>query len=148
DRAHAGPARKGRLRNLLRSGQPARVDSHPVAWTRRPGSPRLRRGAWRCHIMSPDTALSAEDLEHIAAGSHPALADCLGAHACADGSGVRFAVWAPNARDISVVGDFNDWRPGAHPMRLHQSGGVWEVFVPDVAEGALYKFAIVGVDGG
>src|SRR5258708_5873848 len=58
-------------------------------------------------------------------------------------TGVNFAVWAPNARSISVIGDFNDWRHGATPMQLrHQDLGVWECFVPGLAAGALYKYAI------
>jgi 1,4-alpha-glucan branching enzyme len=56
--------------------------------------------------------------------------------------GVNFAVWAPNAESVSVVGDFNDWDRRRHPMRKHLPGGVWELFVPGAAEGALYKFSV------
>jgi len=59
---------------------------------------------------------------------------------------VRFAVWAPNARGVSVVGDFNDWNPAWHPLAMHD-GGVWEGVVPDVREGQAYKFHVTGVDG-
>ena len=58
--------------------------------------------------------------------------------------GVRFAVWAPNARAVSVVGDFNAWDARRHPMRLRFPAGVWELFVPRLAAGARYKFDIVG----
>ena len=58
--------------------------------------------------------------------------------------GTRFAVWAPNARAVSVIGDFNTWDNRRHPMRLRYPSGVWELFVPRVGPGARYKFAIVG----
>ena len=61
--------------------------------------------------------------------------------------GFRFAVWAPNARKVSVVGDFNDWDGRRHPMRLWQDGGIWELFVPGLKAGARYKFEIRGPDG-
>lgn len=61
--------------------------------------------------------------------------------------GFRFAVWAPNARRVSVVGDFNAWDGRRHPMRLWQSGGIWELFVPGLKAGAHYKFEIRGADG-
>src|SRR5215475_12231579 len=61
--------------------------------------------------------------------------------------GVRFAVWAPNARRVSVVGDFNSWDGRRHPMRLRHGAGVWELFIPRVAPGALYKYELLGPDG-
>ena len=61
--------------------------------------------------------------------------------------GVRFAVWAPNARAVSVVGDFDTWDPRRHPMRQRYPSGVWELFVPRLEPGARYKFAITGRDG-
>ena len=61
--------------------------------------------------------------------------------------GFRFAVWAPNAKKVSVVGDFNDWDGRRHPMRLWQDGGVWELFVPGLEPGGRYKFEIRGPDG-
>ena len=62
-------------------------------------------------------------------------------------AGTRFAVWAPNARRVSVVGSFNNWDGRRHPMRLRHDAGVWEIFVPHVGPGDLYKFEIVGPDG-
>lgn len=61
--------------------------------------------------------------------------------------GVRFAVWAPNARRVAVVGDFNGWDGRRHPMRLRHAAGVWELFLPGVAAGARYKFRITSADG-
>ena len=67
---------------------------------------------------------------------------------CLDGiDGFRFAVWAPNAKRVSVVGDFNEWDGRRHPMRLRQNGGVWELFVPGLKAGQHYKFEIRGPDG-
>ena len=68
----------------------------------------------------------------------------LGSHDVArDGvTGIRFAVWAPNAERVSVVGDFNRWDGRMHPMAVHGSSGVWELFIPDIPRGTLYKFEI------
>ena len=69
----------------------------------------------------------------------------LGAHLreVAGVRGVHFAVWAPNARRVSVVGDFNSWDGRVHPMRTRGESGIWELFVPELTEGSLYKFEIV-----
>lgn len=61
--------------------------------------------------------------------------------------GIRFAVWAPNAKRVSVVGDFNRWDGRIHLMAVHGSSGVWELFIPDLTPGALYKFEILSVSG-
>ncbi len=73
----------------------------------------------------------------------------LGAHekVRAGVSGVRFAVWAPAARAVGVVGDFNHWTVGASPMEVRGNSGVWELFIPRVTEGEVYKFAIKSPDG-
>ena len=62
-------------------------------------------------------------------------------------AGVRFAVWAPNARRVSVIGEFNAWDGRRHPMRLRHEAGVWEIFIPHAAVGDLYKFEILGAHG-
>ncbi|MDQ3849131.1 MAG: 1,4-alpha-glucan branching protein GlgB [Actinomycetota bacterium] len=88
--------------------------------------------------------------EHLfGEGRHEALWTKLGAHVRAvDGvSGTSFAVWAPAARAVSVVGDFNSWDGRLHPMRVLGSSGVWELFLPGVAEGERYKFEIRGASG-
>ena len=89
------------------------------------------------------------DLHLFNEGRHFKLAHALGANVMTiDGvRGTRFAVWAPNAGRVAVVGDFNAWDARRHPMRLRHSAGVWELFVPRVAEGARYKFDIVGAGG-
>src|SRR5690606_32203968 len=61
-------------------------------------------------------------------------------------TGVSFAVWAPRAKSVHVIGDFNGWDELAHPMRTLGASGVWELFVPDVGPGAVYKFAVRGAD--
>ncbi|MCB1542993.1 MAG: 1,4-alpha-glucan branching protein GlgB [Methylobacteriaceae bacterium] len=93
--------------------------------------------------------LPDEDLALFAAGCHPRLTDLLGAREMwiADAPGVRFSVWAPNARAVSVVGDFNGWDRRRHPMRLRHGAGVWELFVPRIGAGEHYKFAIVDCNG-
>jgi 1,4-alpha-glucan branching enzyme len=89
------------------------------------------------------------DLHLFSQGSHWQLAQRLGAAAEPhEGiAGVRFAVWAPNAQRVSVVGDFNSWDGRRHPMRLRIEAGVWELFIPRLAPGERYKFEIVGPDG-
>ena len=74
----------------------------------------------------------------------------LGCHACTGLQGervYRFAVWAPEARAVSVVGDFNEWNPRADPMHMVGTTGVWEAHLGFAREGQLYKYAIVTADG-
>ncbi len=90
------------------------------------------------------------DLHLYAQGRHWHAQRFLGAHCTTrDGvAGVSFAVWAPNAEGVSVVGDFNGWDGRTHPMRLRPGAGVWERFIPGVEPGALYKFEVHGYGGG
>jgi 1,4-alpha-glucan branching enzyme len=85
----------------------------------------------------------------LAEGSHLRPFEILGAiprvHEGVEGC--SFAVWAPNAKRVSVVGEFNHWNPLQHPMRHRRECGVWEIFLPGVAAGARYKFDIVGAHG-
>ena len=85
----------------------------------------------------------------LAEGTHQRPYETLGAHgATIDGvSGTRFAVWAPNARRVSVVGDFNFWDGRRHPMRFRRELGIWELFVPGAVNGQLYKYEIVDLHG-
>lgn len=88
--------------------------------------------------------LSDFDLHLFAEGTHLQIFEKLGAHRVQIGAatGVHFAVWAPNAERVSVVGDFNGWDGRVHPMRLLVPSGVWELFVPDLQLGERYKFEI------
>jgi len=90
--------------------------------------------------------LTEFDLYLMGEGRHYDAYEKLGAHLkTVDGvRGVHFAVWAPNARRVSVVGDFNYWDGRVDPMRFRGSSGIWELFVPELHEGAIYKFEIVG----
>jgi 1,4-alpha-glucan branching enzyme len=93
--------------------------------------------------------LAERDLHLFAEGAHWRLAETLGAAPVEhEGiAGVSFAVWAPKARRVSVVGDFNSWDGRRNPMRLRHEAGVWEIFIPRLAAGARYKFEIVAPDG-
>jgi len=80
----------------------------------------------------------------LAEGTHHRLYEMLGAHLSEykGVSGVRFAVWAPNALRVSVVGDFNNWDGRRHVMRFHHGSGVWDIFIPELTTGTLYKYEI------
>ncbi len=90
--------------------------------------------------------LGDHDLHLFNEGTHQRLWEKLGAHASADGT--FFAVWAPDAARVSVVGDWNDWRPDADPLRVRGASGIWEGFLPGARRGALYKFHVVSRHGG
>ena len=104
---------------------------------------------WLTDPYSFGPVLGPMDDYFIAEGSHLRLFDKLGAHLIEHegAAGVHFAVWAPNARRVSVVGDFNDWDGRRHPMRLRRDTGIWEIFLPDIEAGRSYKYEIVGKDG-
>jgi 1,4-alpha-glucan branching enzyme len=93
--------------------------------------------------------LSAFDIYLLAEGKHLELGRCLGAQPMSIGAvpGVRFAVWAPNAQRVSVVGDFNGWDGRRHPMRRRVEAGVWELFVPRLPIGSVYKYEVLGPHG-
>ena len=89
------------------------------------------------------------DLHLLGEGAHHTLYEKLGAHVVAlEGvEGTHFAVWAPNAQRVSVVGDFNAWDGRRHAMRLHRANGIWDIFVPGVGAGAYYKFELLDKEG-
>jgi 1,4-alpha-glucan branching enzyme len=93
-------------------------------------------------------ALTEFDLYLLAEGKHNRSYEKLGAHLAEKDreKGVHFAVWAPNAGEVSIIGEFNGWRPAANPMQP-TNAGIWEGFVPRVGQGALYKYHIVSHDG-
>ena len=124
----------------------------PVEISQRP-SPRDYRQLVRWHDGNTSDfadpyafppVITEFDLHLIGEGTHYQLYDALGAHVREiDGlRGVQFAVWAPHAERVSVVGDFNAWDGRVHPMRARGGTGVWELFLPGLADGAVYKFEI------
>jgi 1,4-alpha-glucan branching enzyme len=119
------------------------------------------RSPYRFRIQWPDTIQEIEDpysyafllgeldLHLFNEGRHFQLAHALGAQTIViDGvPGVRFAVWAPNANRVAVVGDFNSWDRRRHPMRVRHGAGIWELFIPRVSVGSRYKYDILGTGG-
>jgi len=93
--------------------------------------------------------LSDFDLQLLGEGNHFKSYDKLGAHPLEIGgvAGTLFAVWAPNARAVSVVGNFNAWDERRHPMRVRGGSGIWELFIPGIGHGEVYKYRIRGPHG-
>ncbi|QRM30979.1 1,4-alpha-glucan branching protein GlgB [Microvirga sp. VF16] len=110
----------------------------------RQGYPEIRHDAY-----SFGAFLSHDDLMRISDPTSDAVYTKLGAHFLDLGGiqGFLFTVWAPNARRVSVVGDFNSWDGRCHPMRRRHEHGVWELFIPDVTPDQRYKFEIIGLHG-
>ena len=100
-------------------------------------------------ISSSVSLLTDQDLFLFNEGTHYRLYEKLGAHSVtAEGRrGTYFAVWAPNARDVSVAGPFNGWRKGATPLRARGSSGIWEAYLPGVESGTLYKYLVTSRGG-
>ena len=94
--------------------------------------------------MSKKEIVTDFDLHLLAEGLHFRSFEKLGAHLVeVDGvKGATFSVWAPNAEEVSVIGDFNEWKSGSTPMKMHPEAGVWECFVPGLVEGTLYKYHV------
>src|SRR4051812_45960211 len=94
--------------------------------------------------------LSQQDLHLFNEGTNYRIYNKLGAHiiTVAGKSGTVFGVWAPNARSVSVVGDFNGWDPKSNLLKARGSSGIWEGFIPAVGKGALYKYHIVSNNDG
>src|SRR5690348_7459189 len=89
--------------------------------------------------------LSPDDLHLFNEGSNYRMYSTMGAHPAVAGDepGTSFSVWAPNAREVTVMGDFNHWDPRSHRLQARGSSGIWEGFLPGVGKGALYKYHIV-----
>lgn len=138
-------------------GKLKRVDDRglfegPVKGERQPVKYRCTAGKhdwWVTDAYSFGPVLGPVDDFLIAEGTHLRLFDKMGAHLIEHegAAGVHFAVWAPNAQLVSLVGDCNDWDHRRHPMRRRMDIGVWEIFIPDIAEGRAYKYRIVGANG-
>src|SRR5512139_3368304 len=101
-------------------------------------------------FASLNPVLTEQDIYLFREGTHFRAYEKLGAHPVEGpaatgpgGAGTHFAVWAPNAQRVALVGDFNGWRPDANPMMPRpDSSGIWTTFVPGVKHGALYKYHI------
>lgn len=100
--------------------------------------------------MQSFTPITSDDVYLFNEGTHYRLHQKLGAHSMMSGRthGTHFAVWAPNARYVSVIGDFNNWTLNAHPMQPFESSGIWQTFIPHVEPGAIYKYHIVSHHAG
>ena len=92
-----------------------------------------------------EQAITDFDLHLYGEGKHERIYEKLGAHA--DSAGTRFAVWAPNAERVSVVGPFNHWDGRTHVMQPRGSSGIWEATIPGIGAGAAYKYEIKSRDG-
>jgi len=95
--------------------------------------------------------LTEQDIYLFKQGTHHNLYDKLGAHQVKKGkkTGTYFAVWAPNAEKVSVIGDFNQWKPGEHPLSPRwDESGIWEGFFPEISKGTLYKYHIKSKEKG
>ncbi len=108
---------------------------------------RVREGTLTRDVVDPyqfGQVLSDVDLHLFAEGTHYRAWERLGAHRMTIGvvTGVHFAIWAPNAQRVSVIGDFNRWDGRAHVMRRLVPSGIWELFIPDLADGDGYKFEV------
>ncbi|MBV0911758.1 1,4-alpha-glucan branching protein GlgB [Anianabacter salinae] len=133
------------------------LEGLPGFFTGKPG----RASAYRLRITTPDATWEADDPYRfgpimgemdeylLGEGTHRHVWQVLGAHPMTHegAEGVGFAVWAPNAERVSVVGNFNTWDGRRHPMRRRGSTGVWELFIPGLTEGEHYKFEIRGAGG-
>jgi 1,4-alpha-glucan branching enzyme len=113
---------------------------------------RIRSGPHEWEASDPyrfGPVLGPLDDHLLVEGSHRRLWERLGAHAvCHEGEdGVAFAVWAPHARRVAVVGNFNAWDGRRHPMRKRVDSGIWEIFLPGLAAGDAYKYEVIGADG-
>ena len=159
-RAGLRPARRGghaRRHGPHRGGAHGACPSGRAVCCRRGGEPfayRLRLVAGKHAWIEDDPyrfglVLGEMDVYLLAEGRHRRVWEKLGAHPVTmDGvEGVSFAVWAPNARRVSVVGDFNAWDGRRNPMRRRTEAGVWELFIPGLARGLFYKFEILDREG-
>ncbi len=119
---------------------------------RQPIRYRLKNSGGDWTVIDPYSfgpVLGPMDDYYIREGSHLRLFDKMGAHPLSHegAEGFHFAVWAPNAQRVSVVGDFNSWDGRRHQMRLRIDTGIWEIFIPGVPEGVPYKYEIIGKNG-
>ncbi|MHC5559752.1 1,4-alpha-glucan branching protein GlgB [Kocuria sp. U4B] len=139
----------GIFTGVVPAREPGRIPDYRLEVTYRGLEPQRGDDPYR---FAP--TLGELDLHLIGEGRHETLWTVLGAHvrrypsAMGEITGVSFAVWAPNAQAVRVIGDFNGWDGTEHAMRSLGGSGVWEIFVPGLESGATYKFRLLGRDGG
>ncbi|RZK75573.1 MAG: 1,4-alpha-glucan branching enzyme, partial [Methylobacterium sp.] len=124
----------------------------PVAGDPQPVRYRAGNGDASWEVSDPYSfgpVLGPTDDYLMGEGTHLRLWDKMGAHLIEHqgATGTHFAVWAPDARRVSVVGNFNAWDGRRHVMRRRGGVGVWEIFIPDLGAGEAYKFELIGHDG-
>ena len=151
--ASARRARDGRWRHPDDAPAPdGTVRGRSSRWTaaiprRSPTGSASTKAAARARSIDPyqfGQVLTDFDLHLLGEGTHYRAWEKLGPHRVTIGavSGVHFAVWAPNAQRVSVIGDFNHWDGRVHVMRRLVPSGIWEIFIPDLTDGACYKFEV------
>jgi len=135
-------AETARRQELMEEAQTFGADIFPVGGVISSDDAPEDGGMPAGHPAARVTSLLSDWDRHLFnEGTHYRLWEKLGSHVVP--GGVLFGVWAPNAARVSVIGDFNDWNPGAHPLRMHDGSGIWEGFVAGVGKGTRYKYHVV-----
>ena len=119
------------------------TDHYQLAWIDKEGNSHLSYDPYDFGAVIPDF-----DQQLFSSGNHWHIYKKLGAHlqTIDNIKGVHFAVWAPNAQRVSVIGDFNHWDGRCNPMRCLSNSGIWEIFIPGLAAGCVYKFEVLGAN--
>jgi len=130
------------------AGGPKKAAKAVVEVTKKPAVASAKRKAAvpvQTNVGPASIEIEEQDVYFFREGTHRRLHEKLGAHLTThDGvAGVRFAVWAPNAREVSVVGDFNEWNVASTPLAAQGASGIWIGFVPGLGKGAVYKYHVV-----
>ncbi len=142
--AEALPMQQVHPAGIYEAEMPARKRRYRLLITLSDGSAMEVEDAYRFPTMMGDL-----DLYLMGQGSHRDIFRKIGAHLTSmqGVKGTFFAVWAPNASRVSVIGDFNDWDGRCHVMRLHHGNGLWEIFIPGAGQGSQYKFEMLDKQG-
>ncbi len=125
------------LRRPLLVARAAGLSAPQIDWGTATDLSRTPTASARCCATAMSASFAKSEATRPIVSSARSTATHEGA------TGFSFAIWAPNARRVSVVGDFNNWDGRAHAMRLRHDGGIWELFIPDLKLGSRYKFEII-----